>query len=184
MAYRNGTYVAFHAEGTSVPTDSDIKYYNLLKAWTHRKDDDFSMINSHEKTSAVRDSSIRQTLRSRLVTRLRNSKHLLLIIGQTTKNDSDWVPFEIGYAVDECGIPIIATYVDYSHVLHPSALEPLWPAALKKRITDKTARVIHIPFRKEPLRAAIIRFDCETQPKSGLSIYPREQYVRWRIISK
>ena len=43
MAYRNGTYVAFHAEGTNVPTDSDIKYYNLLKMWTAKKDDDFSM---------------------------------------------------------------------------------------------------------------------------------------------
>jgi len=84
MAYRNGTYIAFHAEGTNVPVDTDMKYYNLLKAWTAKGDDDFSMINSHEKTAAVRDSSERRTLRDRLVTRLRNSKHLLLIIGETT----------------------------------------------------------------------------------------------------
>lgn len=62
MPYRNGTYVAFHAEGTDVPTDSDMKYYNLLKAWTAKQDDDFSMINSHEKTASVRDSSTRETL--------------------------------------------------------------------------------------------------------------------------
>ena len=31
MAYRNGTYVAFHAGGITDPTESDIKYYNLLK---------------------------------------------------------------------------------------------------------------------------------------------------------
>ena len=42
MAYRNGTYIAFHANGTNVPIDSDIKYYNLMKAWTAKKDDDFS----------------------------------------------------------------------------------------------------------------------------------------------
>jgi len=46
MAYRNGTYVAFHANGTAVPVDSDIKYYNLMKAWTEKGDDDFTMINS------------------------------------------------------------------------------------------------------------------------------------------
>lgn len=57
MAYRNGTYVAFHAEGTNIPIDTDFKYYNLLKAWTNKTDDDFSMIDSHEKGSAVRDSS-------------------------------------------------------------------------------------------------------------------------------
>jgi len=28
MAYHNGTYVAFHAGGTTDPTASDIKYYN------------------------------------------------------------------------------------------------------------------------------------------------------------
>lgn len=33
MAYRNGTYIAFHAEGKTDPTASDIKYYRMLKAW-------------------------------------------------------------------------------------------------------------------------------------------------------
>ena len=102
MAYRNGTYIAFHADGTNVPTDSDIKYYNLLKAWTAKGDDDFTLINSHDKNSAVRDSSKKETLKARLRERLNNSKHLLLIIGKTTKNDTDWIPFEIKYAVDSC----------------------------------------------------------------------------------
>jgi len=33
MAYRNGTYVAFSGQDTTKPTESDIKYYNLMKAW-------------------------------------------------------------------------------------------------------------------------------------------------------
>ena len=32
MAYRNGTYIAFHANNATEPTESDFKYYNLLKA--------------------------------------------------------------------------------------------------------------------------------------------------------
>jgi len=131
MAYKNGTYVAFHAEGTNVPTDSDIKYYNLLKAWTAKGDDDFPMINSHDKTSAVRDSSKRETLRNRLKIRLQNSKHLLLIIGDTTKKDTDWVPFEISYAIDDCDIPVIAAYTDYKYILSPADFLDLWPPALK-----------------------------------------------------
>jgi len=51
-------------------------YYNLLKAWTAKKDDDFSMINSHEKTAAVRDSSLRETLWSRPKEKFRLSKKL------------------------------------------------------------------------------------------------------------
>ena len=182
MAYRNGTYVAFHAEGTNVPTDSDIKYYNLLRAWTAKSDDDFSMINSHDKTAAVRDSSKRETLRSRLKTRLRNSKHLLLIIGDTTKMDTDWVPFEISYAIDDCDLPVIAAYTDLDYVLSPRDLSGLWPAALKARIRDQTAKVIHIPFKKEPIKAAIGQYNPSSLPKSALSHYTREAYVNWELL--
>ena len=71
MAYRNGTYVAFHANGTNIPSKSDIDYYNLMKAWTAKTDDDFTMNNSHDKASAVRDSSKKATLRASLLERLK-----------------------------------------------------------------------------------------------------------------
>lgn len=171
MVYRNGTYIAFHAEGTNIPVDTDFKYYNLLKAWTAKTDDDFSMIDSHEKTAAVRDSSKRETLKTRLKERLRNSKHLLLIIGKTTKLDADWVPFEIIYAVDECKIPVIAAYTDYEYILDPSKLSHFWPEALKIRINKGTAKVIHIPFKKDPIYAAISQFSHHNMPKTPLSFY-------------
>jgi len=80
MAYRNGTYVAFHADGTNIPGgNSDIDYYNLMKAWSANSTVEFNMINSHEKASAVRDGSLRETLRKSLLERLRNSKNMVLI---------------------------------------------------------------------------------------------------------
>lgn len=182
MAYRNGTYIAFHAEGTNVPVYSDIKYFNLLKAWTAKTDNDFSMIDSHERTAAVRDSSKRETLEIRLRERLRNSKHLLLIIGETTNLDTDWVPFEIEYAVDVCEIPVIATYTDYEYILDPSKLSHHWPEALRRRIKNDEARVIHIPFRKEPIKAAISQFSHNNKPKGSLSYYVRDAYKTWGII--
>lgn len=186
MAYRNGTYIAFHANGTTDPTASDIKYYNLIKAWSEREDDDFSIINSHEKTAAVRDTSLRQTLRTRLVTRIKNSKHLLLILGKTTKEDTDWVPFEIRYAIDECMIPIIAVYTEISGpILSPttaSSIATYWPAALKLRIENKSAGIIHVPFKKEPIKAAINYFAPNTFPKGGaLGWYTKQSYDDWGI---
>ena len=82
MAYRNGTYIAFHADGTNKPGQSDIDYYNLMKAWSAKTDDDFTMINSHEKASAVRDTSKKNTLRASLLQRLRNSKNMVLIVAK------------------------------------------------------------------------------------------------------
>ncbi len=183
MAYRNGTYIAFHADGTNQPSKSDIDYYYMMRAWTVNPDDDFTMINSHEKTSAVRDTSKKETLRARLLERLRNSKNMVLIIGETTKNDTDWIPFEIEQAIDRFRIPIIAAYTDYQRFLAPGELCPLWPTALARRIDNKTAHVIHIPFKKAPLMAAISQFDCNNYPKNGgLGYYSREAYQQWGLL--
>lgn len=183
MAYRNGTYVAFHAQGTSLPGKSDMDYYNLMKAWTAKTDDDFTMINSHDKASAVRDSSRRATLRVSLLERLRNSRNMVLIVGDSTRFDTDWVPFEIEQAVDSYGIPIIAAYPGYGPILVPALLGELWPQALRVRISDGSARVIHIPFKKPPLADAIRQLGPTNPPPDGLSYYTRETYLRWGLLT-
>jgi hypothetical protein len=182
MAYRSGTYVAFHAAGTNKPGKSDIDYYNLMKAWTAKTDDDFTMVNSHDKASAVRDASLKITLRRSLLERLRNSKNMVLIIGETTRMDTDWVPFEIEQAVDTYGIPIIAAYTVYDGAIrNPSALSPYWPAALATRINDGSAHVIHIPFRKEVLSDAL-RFTHQNPPRgAGLGFYSDEAYKSFGV---
>jgi len=183
MAYRNGTYVAFHAAGTNQPGKSDIDYYNLMKAWTAKTDDDFTMINSHEKASAIRDASLHSTLRSSLLDRFRNSKNMVLVIGETTRLDTDWVPFEIEKAVDTYKIPIIAAYTVFNKpIRNPKALSGYWPKALEVRINNKTANVIHIPFKKEALKDAIAQLSHNSPPVGGgLTIYSDAAYESFGI---
>lgn len=182
MAYRSGTYVAFHAAGRSDPTASDMKYYNLMRAWTELKDTEFSFVNSHEKAAAVRESSSRERLRNVLAERLRNSRNMVLILGETTRFDTDWVPFEVSYAVDTCEIPIIAAYPGYEYILDPAALAPTWPPALAERIWNGTAHVIHVPFKRSVLTAAIGQFSHNNYPNgNGLGWYSREAYASFGI---
>lgn len=178
MAYRNGTYVAFHANNTPDPSESDMKYYNTLRMWKVRDESDFKFVNSHEKRD-VRDWSTKETLKRALQERMNNSKHLLLIIGQTTRLDTDWIPFEISHAVDNCEIPIIAAYPGYERIMDPSALSALWPKALADRIHNGTARVIHVPFKKEPIADAVSQFDFNNPPSGGLVYYSRDAYLSW-----
>lgn len=183
MAYRNGTYVAFHANGTNIPGKSDIDYYNLMKAWTAKTDDEFTMNNSHDKASAVRDSSKKETLKNSLLERLRNSRNMVLIIGETTALDNDWVPFEIRSAVDTYKIPIIAAYTGYSRpIRNPSALRAFWPQELSSRIDSGAASVIHIPFKKAPIADAISQFSHNKLPlNGGLGFYSDDAYVAFGI---
>lgn len=184
MAYRNGTYIAFHANGTNIPGgNSDIDYYNLMKAWSENKNIDFTMVNSHEKVSAVRDTSSRETLRRSLLERLSNSKNMVLILGKTTRLDTDWVPFEVAKAVDEYGIPIIAAYTEVSIPIRaPSAFRSYWPQALTDRISNGTASVIHMPFNMKALLDATSQFSHDKLPRGGgLGFYDDAAYRSFGI---
>lgn len=183
MAYRNGTYVAFHANGTSDPTESDMKYYNTLRMWHNNEDIEFSMVNSHEKASSVRDSSTKQTLRNSLLERLKNSKNFLIIIGDTTRFDNDWVPFEITNAIDNYKLPVIAVYPKYDYIVQPNHqdIRNLWPEALRARIDNRTARTIHIPFKQNPIKDAISQFSIQKYPNGSLSYYGIDIYRKWGI---
>ena len=102
-------------------------------------------------------------------------------MGKTTKEDRDWVPFEIAYAIDSCDLPVIAAYPGYVRILQPGALRPLWPAALASRIDSHKAKVIHVPFKQKPLSAAIQNYDIRTKPKGPLTYYTADAYRRWGI---
>lgn len=177
MAYRNGTYIAFHAEGLTGPTASDIRYYRMMMAWHANDKSNFTFYNSHEKVSAVRNTSQDATIKRSLRERLDNSKNMVLIVGQRTKFDTDFVPYEIGYAVDTCRIPIIAAYPDQGVIRDPKALSSLWPKALSDRIASGSASVIHVPFNRQVLNDAIGQFSHLKLPKKGgLSIYSYNAY--------
>jgi hypothetical protein len=186
MTYRNGTYVAFHAGGTSDPTASDIRYYNTMKMWSANENIDFTLIDSHEKTSSIRDSSLKETLRRALVSRLNNSKNMVLILTGSTKNDTDWVPFEISHAIDECQMPIIAAYPDFDFVLNPASLISYWPRALESRITNGTARVLHIAFKQVAIFNAIRQFSVSSAGAltHGYGYYDRETQIEWGLINR
>lgn len=184
MPYRNGTYIAFAADGETDPTKSDIKYYNIMKGWHSMEDKEFRFVNSHEKSSACRDTSSDETIKRSLRERLKNSKRVLLLVGKTTKLDDDFVPYEIEYAIGKCELPIIVCYVNESERICdniPQRLKNLWPAALKDRIDDETARTLHIPFKEKIIAEALDSFDHTSPPKYVSTLYKSSIYDKHGI---
>lgn len=174
MAYRNGTYIAFHAEGKTDPTASDIKYYRTLKMWHENDAVDFRFVNSHDKVAAMADSSSKAKIMGSLRQRLDNSKNMILILGSTTKNDTDFVPYEIEYAIDTCQIPIIVAYTKYSSILHPNSHRDAWPLALRQRIDNGSASAIHIAFNRNLIDTAIDRYNLNNKPKGSLIYFTKD----------
>ena len=108
---RTGTYVAFDGQGSTDPTESNIHYFNLLKAWNKSGSIDFRFTNSREKTYQVHGSSSKATLFNRLETRLSASKNFLLIISDNTNYDRGILNWKIEKAVDYYELPIIIVYL-------------------------------------------------------------------------
>ena len=127
MAYRNKTYVA-------LDYDNDSKYYNLMKAWRDNDDIDFNFYNAHDLTT-IRTWSSEESKRVSLRERMKNSKVLVLLIGENTRYCSTWVKWEIELALKH-DLPIIAVNLDGDREYNAT----LCPSALRGKLA------IHIPF--------------------------------------
>ena len=78
MAYANKTYVCFDA-------DTDILYYRLMTAWKENDKIEFNFHNAHEINN-LRDGSSEATIKAKLRERLKNTKVLVVLIGENTKS--------------------------------------------------------------------------------------------------
>jgi hypothetical protein len=182
MANRTGTYVAFDGNGTTNPTEGDMKYYALLQNWNSSNKFDLKFSDSHKKTYQVKDKSSIETLKSRLLERMRSSKNMLLIISEDTNYDRGMLNFEIEKAVEVYKIPIIVAYTRYNYILNPSSHEAKWPKALKERINNNSAKCIHIPFKEKAIAAAVSQFNIhnkEVELTNPLHYYAEKLYKEW-----
>lgn len=135
MAYTNKTYICFDA-------DSDIRHYNLMKAWKEHEHIAFNFHNAHEINN-LRDGSTEETIKRKLRERLQNTKVLVVLIGASTKNLYKYVRWEIEWAIEN-NIPIIGVNINGS-----KQRDALCPPVLRD------ALAIYIPFGQKTLNFAL-----------------------------
>jgi hypothetical protein len=146
MAYRNKTYICFDA-------DIDMKYYRLLQAWKENKKIDFTFSNAHE-LNRITPYSKEGTIKKKLRDRMENSRLLVVLIGEKTKNLYKYVKWEIELAID-MDIPIIAVNINKVNGLDTERCPPIL----------KGKPVVHIPFSQEALIYAT-KYWADYYPKS------------------
>lgn len=174
MHYRTSTYVAFDGQGTTNPSESDFKYYALVQAWSENPDSTFRLVNSHDKTSPVRDTSSDETLKTRLRERLSYSKNMIVILGPNTRKEGSLLSYEIEQAVDRYELPLIIAYTDteqFNSRPQYQGLSQYWPKALAIRIRNKSCKAVHIPFEKDSIEKALNRYGVNQRyPHSSLAL--------------
>jgi hypothetical protein len=150
MAYSNKTYVCFDA-------DNDIHYYNLMKAWKENDKIQFNFHNAHDINN-LRDGSSEETIKTKLRERLKNTKVLVVLIGNLTKNLFKYVRWEIEYAIEK-DIPIVAVNLNKKKKRDSELCPPL--------LKDELA--IHIPYGQKIMDYALNNWPTghESHVKNG-----------------
>jgi len=168
--------------GETDPTKSDFRYYATIQAWAAGANFDFKYVNSHDKTYAVRDDSLRETLEGRIRERLAASKNVVVILSKDTRKTGSMLSYEIEKAVDDYGLPLICAYTGYNKIMAPRDLSNRWPIALEERINNGTALAIHIPFKKEALLDALAHTVHQNTLNQGLHYYSLEAHKQFGCI--
>ncbi|MFC4387839.1 TIR domain-containing protein [Gracilibacillus marinus] len=132
MAYRNKTYVCFDA-------DIDMNYYRTLQMWKQNSKIDFSFSNAHEINKLMPYSS-EETIKRKLRERMLNTKLLIVLIGEKTRNLYKYVRWEIELAL-KLDIPIIAVNLNKKNRIDMDRCPPI--------LRDKP--VVHIPFTQSAI---------------------------------
>lgn len=184
MANRTGTYFAFDGLGQTDRSKSDFKYYAVVQGWDASRSIEFKFVNSHDKASAVRDTSKLATLKASIQQRLAASKNMVVILSPETRKSGSMLSWEIEKAVDYYKLPLIIAYTGYNSIFRPRELSNRWPNTLTSRINNGTASAIHIPFKKDAMFNAIGRFTVNGE-KIGSSLlhYNAEAHREWGYIS-
>ena len=102
MAYRNKTYVCFDA-------DSDIDYYKAMQSWKATDNIYFNFYDAHDLNN-IRETSNEDTIKRRLRERFRDTKLLIVLVGNQTRYHYKYVRWEIEVAL-KLEIPIIAVNI-------------------------------------------------------------------------
>ena len=81
-------------------------YYRLMQAWAENDKFEFDFLNAHDLNTA-RDDSQEESIKRQLRIRFANSRDIIVLIGEKTKNLRKFIPWEIEAAI-RLDLPIVA----------------------------------------------------------------------------
>jgi len=157
MGYRNKTYVIFDG-------DEDMWAYAHMKGWKTLKHIDFDFNNAHDLKPLASNVNNEALVKRRLAERMENTKQVIVVVGEKTKNLYRFVRWEIEQAQRQ-NIPIVVAYLNKSR----SVDNNLCPPILKGK------NAVHVAFRMR-----IIKFALDNFPNYYRNNIDTTKSVNWR----
>src|SRR5262245_8244873 len=152
-------YACFDAVGSKNPAATDLKYYFLLRAWSHRAPLAGTFVDVHG-SGRLKPADLRRELTERM----RRSDLLLVILSERTAASGGLLSWEIDVAAGQCGLPNVCSYTRRGELGAERVNFGWWPDALRRSVTGGRADAIHIPFHPGALARVFRRGRDEGRP--------------------
>ncbi len=161
MPYRNKTYICFDG-------DSDMRSYQLMRAWHANEKFSFEFLNAHDLNTA-RDSSEEESIKRQLRERFANSSEFVVLIGARTRYLTKFVKWEMDVAI-RLGLPIIGVNLNGSR-----QRDDLCPPAIRDELA------VYVPFGAKIVEHALSNWPAshakyKAERKSGPFYYVDNVY--------
>lgn len=167
MSFRNKTYIIFNAD---YPKDKgDMGWYNLMTAWNANESIDFNFHNAHDLNN-LRDGSSDDQIKRKLRERMANSKQVIVLVGEHTKNMYKFVRWEIEIAMS-MDIPIIAVNLDKTN----------GSGSRTPAILEDNCYFVSVPFAVKKVKHALDKFPSEYEKNKDEA--PSSRSYNWDKIS-
>lgn len=140
MGYRNKTYVIFDG-------DNDMWAYARMKGWKSLKNIDFDFYDAHDLKPLTGQASNEAYIKQRLLERIKNTKQVIVLVGDSTKNLYRYVRWEIEQC-QKLGLPIVVVNLNKRRSID----NILCPPILKGK------NAVHISFRMKIIKYALDYF--------------------------
>ncbi len=177
MSYKNKTYIIFDA-------DNDMSDYRLMTAWKANEKIDFDFYNAHDiysvnkmhieklrKLDKEEKTSREETyIKGKLKERLNDTKQVIVLVGNSTKDLYKYVRWEIEVAIN-LDIPIIAINLNKENKEHEKT-----PPILKNK-----AYFVSVPYEIKKIKYALDNFPKEYYNKKNEA--PSSRTYNWSKIS-
>lgn len=156
MGYRNKTYVIFDG-------DNDMWAYARMKGWKALDNIDFNFLDAHDLKPLTGQAVNETYIKQRLLERIKTTKQVIVLVGNSTKNLFRYVRWEI----DQCqklDLPIVVVNLNKKRGLDNNLCPPIL----------KGANAMHISFRMK-----IIKFALDYWPNQCISTVDKTKNDDW-----
>lgn len=169
MSFKDPAYVVFDG-------DEDRWAYSFMRGWKVNDRVDFDFRDAHDIGSMTSRAQDEAYVKSQLRLRLAQSRSVIVLVGEKTKNLYKYVRWELELAL-ELGLPIIVVNLNNQRQLDQDRC----PAIIRNQC------VVHIPFKLQAIRHALDHWPSEYRGLSasvraqGARMYSDDQYRAWGI---